>query len=644
VSITTIVSFLNMVNVLNQGAVGNGKTDDTVKIQNAIDTATAEGKTVYFPAKTYLVSPKKARESSSSDWWCLRIPSNAKLYFQPGAVLRLMNNAPEWTRVLVLNNVSDVQIQGLVEIDGRCSTVKAGNEHMAGIFLYSANNVSIEAAYSHDAYGDNIFVGGTEAAPSTNIDIGTFRGVTAGRKNFVIHYVDKLHVQTAILDNSRGGAPNFKGANSLDLEPDNYTGRNTFSQRFDYLSTYGTGNDFTVGMTRDFAEKWVLDVGTFDVKTIGASSTVDGNSPAMQMYAVTLRVSELTIRTLDNLSNIGVQMLYGGVLEASTAFIEGGIGMALDLRASAGEKPSVSIKSLTVSRPLGGGITAWGADVHIGRYETQQLKDQAINIYATAPHIVKINEMQCVDSSSNQVILVSTYNTNKSVLDIDTITVTDNRSSKAKRIFEFTTETAMDGTRVGSINNPQNIAEWGTTSGNFKERLRLGGGTNLAAVYLCKDTPEGNVTAPVGSLALRTDGSSGALYVKETGTGKTGWSALAKPKAMVSFYLDNVPRASTLSLDMKRNAGAVAEYIMPKAGKITSYGAYTNAPANGGSYKYKALINGSDRGTFVGGESTAKAYDLTTPLAFNAGDRLLLRVSSSSTVQNVSIDLLIQFD
>lgn len=39
-------------------------------------------------------------------------------------------------------------------------------------------------------------------------------------------------------------------------------------------------------------------------------------------------------------------------------------------------------------------------------------------------------------------------------------------------------------------------------------------------------TPEGNVTGNVGDLYTRTDGGAGTvLYVKETGTGDTGWSA-----------------------------------------------------------------------------------------------------------------------
>jgi hypothetical protein len=39
-------------------------------------------------------------------------------------------------------------------------------------------------------------------------------------------------------------------------------------------------------------------------------------------------------------------------------------------------------------------------------------------------------------------------------------------------------------------------------------------------------SPEGVLTAVVGSMWMRTDGGTGTtLYVKETGTGNTGWVA-----------------------------------------------------------------------------------------------------------------------
>ena len=40
-------------------------------------------------------------------------------------------------------------------------------------------------------------------------------------------------------------------------------------------------------------------------------------------------------------------------------------------------------------------------------------------------------------------------------------------------------------------------------------------------------TPEAAVTAPVGSLFLRTDGAAATtLYAKTSGTGNTGWTAM----------------------------------------------------------------------------------------------------------------------
>ncbi len=48
----------------------------------------------------------------------------------------------------------------------------------------------------------------------------------------------------------------------------------------------------------------------------------------------------------------------------------------------------------------------------------------------------------------------------------------------------------------------------------------------LGAVAVAQEAPEGSVTANVGSIYLRTDGGAGStFYVKESGTGNTGWVA-----------------------------------------------------------------------------------------------------------------------
>lgn len=61
---------------------------------------------------------------------------------------------------------------------------------------------------------------------------------------------------------------------------------------------------------------------------------------------------------------------------------------------------------------------------------------------------------------------------------------------------------------------------------NYGLQLKDHTGSNALYIRNGTGTPEGSYTAPVGSLFLRTDGGTGTtLYVKETGTGNTGWVA-----------------------------------------------------------------------------------------------------------------------
>ena len=59
-----------------------------------------------------------------------------------------------------------------------------------------------------------------------------------------------------------------------------------------------------------------------------------------------------------------------------------------------------------------------------------------------------------------------------------------------------------------------------------KNGVAVSNGTTTVLVITGANTPEGAVTAPVGSLFLRNDGStSTTLYVKTSGAGNTGWTA-----------------------------------------------------------------------------------------------------------------------
>jgi len=61
---------------------------------------------------------------------------------------------------------------------------------------------------------------------------------------------------------------------------------------------------------------------------------------------------------------------------------------------------------------------------------------------------------------------------------------------------------------------------------NYGLKLVLQDGTGTVTIKQGSGTPEGALAANVGSLYLRTDGGAGTtLYIKESGTGNTGWVA-----------------------------------------------------------------------------------------------------------------------
>ncbi|WP_340003640.1 glycosyl hydrolase family 28-related protein [Paenibacillus sp. FSL K6-0276] len=514
------------VNVRSYGAVGNGLKDDTVAIQNAINAGNIKRKVVIFPPGVYKVSSGRMRNPSSLEWWCLRIPSGTNLSFEPGSKLLLASNPPSDTRVLVILNAANITITGALEIDGSASTVKSTvNDQLHGLFISSSQNISIESVYSHDCYGDNIFIGGTEEVPSVNVQIGYARCETAGRKNFVIHFVDQLHVNSAVLNNSRGGAPSFNGANSLDLEPDEFKGTRSFYQRFDSLTTIGFGNDLSAGLTDEIARLWTLDIGSLDMRVSGSVS------PALLSYGLTMKISHLSIRSTDHKASYGLQTIYSQFIDIASAKFDGIGGPAIYAAFNAsGGRPRLHIGSLGMygsGSNLASGVRIDGGDLYVGTMDAQDLMGSTLYLFTTqSDTMVTVDNMIVRNSGTNQVVLVSSYGTAKPSLLLNNVAVFDTRAVKVKRILEFETLVAMQGTSLGTLYNPYSLTEWFSTYGNFKRAIRLVGGTLLPAVFIVEGSPEGTITAPVGSLAMRTDGIPKAtFYVKESGTGANGWVA-----------------------------------------------------------------------------------------------------------------------
>lgn len=96
----------------------------------------------------------------------------------------------------------------------------------------------------------------------------------------------------------------------------------------------------------------------------------------------------------------------------------------------------------------------------------------------------------------------------------------------------------------------------------FADGLNIGAnGTDACLVVAGRGNPEGVVTAPVGSLFLRRDGSAGvALNVKETGTGNTGWVGMLR--------------------NATHTGDATGDTVLTIAGNVVSNAKLADMPAN----------------------------------------------------------------
>jgi len=109
------------------------------------------------------------------------------------------------------------------------------------------------------------------------------------------------------------------------------------------------------------------------------------------------------------------------------------------------------------------------------------------------------------------------------IIDGDINISADSHLTKFDRVRETENTTVTDlsqTTNWDSIKDSHNHSAQQKQSPSF---ARIEAGT-AAKIFSGPDTPEGAVAAPAGSIYLRTDGGTNTtFYVKESGTGPTGW-------------------------------------------------------------------------------------------------------------------------
>jgi hypothetical protein len=503
------------VSVNDFGATGDGSTDDTTAIQNALDSGALE---VVFPAGgTYIVNGGLISNQAG------------QVIRAYGATIKLKDSAS--TKGMLRLNGAGSSVMG-----GTWDGNKANGNGTTGSYpadLFSSWNIFVFAdrctvrdCYSINTYGifcsggsvsDTLFENNTvrntqgyglflstavdayrNRAIGNNIDMsegGIYgQGILFTRSGTVRQYDWELSNNTVI--GSQDAAMADQGINlgvrgDKGIVSNNITRYGAMGFSEGGTDTVITGNSFLdlVGSVR------------YGIEVTGARTTVSGNtvSNAKQGIIVSGNIN------YDNLCITGnrIQSTENGIrLQISSGYTGRNISitgnnLTVGLR---GVYTTRDITNLTIS---GNVIVGPGSGTASSRGLYSETPEQDAYIFVQGNTVIGFQRAFAVYYLT-ALAINKLYATGNNI---------SNDTTSSSRAWSFEGLATM-GTDV--------IQAWGPTNVGLRENL-LDGNIKF---NISTGSPEGVVTASVGSLYLRSNGGANTtLYVKESGTGNTGWVA-----------------------------------------------------------------------------------------------------------------------
>jgi parallel beta-helix repeat protein len=194
------------------GAKGDGRTDDTAAIQEAVKAVAGTGGTLTIPPGTYLINPVANLRAG------IRLGSDMTLDLEPGAVLQALPTSVSDYSILLASGVRNVTIRGGTLIGNRNNnTITDPYEAGFGVELANCQHVVVEGTQLKDFWADGCYV--TNHAK----DITLCNIVATGnrRNGLSVVSVDGMVVRGCTFSHSTGSIEDgaFANGSGIDLEP-----------------------------------------------------------------------------------------------------------------------------------------------------------------------------------------------------------------------------------------------------------------------------------------------------------------------------------------------------------------------------------------------------------------------------------------
>jgi Pectate lyase superfamily protein len=194
---------LVVVNVMDKGAKGDGKTDDTAAIQTAIEEVAGTGGTVLVPDGRYLIDAVRHP---------LKLRSKMTLKLSEGATLKAIPNDAVRYTIILIRKASKVTVTGGTLEGERWEHRGETGQWGVGINVFrGSRHVTVSGVTAKNMWGDGFYVDGAK-------DV-TFCSVVADnnrRQGLSIISAKRLLVTDSVFKNTHGTRP----SDGIDMEPD----------------------------------------------------------------------------------------------------------------------------------------------------------------------------------------------------------------------------------------------------------------------------------------------------------------------------------------------------------------------------------------------------------------------------------------